>query len=205
MLIFRRGNHLERGLPVVSKLGSCQIDLDYTLAGDDRIEKVCPVWTRVARDRMGVRLEDELVIGRPLWDFINGGATLRLYDGLIWHTRKTGQRLSFRYRGDCPGAIRYMRMNITPGYGRRVNLRSELLYEQPTHREVYFSHVTYRRCPSLVQCCVCNKLEHNGRWYTLGEIADYTSLLDSLLPIEIGDTVCDSCQTKLEREVGVRL
>lgn len=190
---------------MVSKADSCRVDLAYTLGRDDRIEQLCPYWSRAARDRMGMRLDEDFILGRPLWDFINGGATLRLYDALVWHVRNTGRRVSFRYRGDCPGAIRYMRMNLTPGEGRRVHLRSELLHDQPTARAVYFTHVDYHRSPKLVQCSMCNKLEADGRWYTLSEAIEHTTLLDSLLPTEVGDTVCDSCRTKLELELRVVL
>lgn len=199
------GAHLRKGPPVVSKADSCRVDLAYTLGGDDRIEGLCPYWTRAANQRMGLRLDEACVLGRPVWDFINGGATLRLYDALIWHVRITGRRASFRYRGDCPGAIRYMRMTLTPGTGRRVHLRSELLHDQPTPQAVYFSHVDYRRRPDLIQCSLCHKLEADGRWYTLSEALEYTTLLDTLLPTEVGDTVCDSCRTKLELQLGVVL
>lgn len=190
---------------MVTSSRTARVDLDYMLADDDRIERVCPGWSRAARLRMGQRLDDEMVLGRPLWDFINGGATLRLYDALVWHVRRTGQRLAFRHRGDRPGALRYMKMTLTPGPGQRVQLRSECLYEQPVPRAVYFAHVSYRRHPALMQCSLCQMIEAYGRWLSLDEALEHTTLLDSLLPIEIGDTVCDSCKTKLEIELGLRL
>ena len=190
---------------MVSKADSCQVELGYTLGGDDRIEQLCPYWSRAASDRMGLRLDEDCILGRPVWDFINGGATLRLYDALIWHVRKTGQRVRFRYRGDCPGAIRYMCMTLAPGSGQRIYLRSELLHDQPTQKAVFFTHVDYHRHPELVQCSVCHKLEADGRWLTLSEALEHTTLIDTLFPTEVGDTVCDSCKTKLELELRVVL
>jgi len=190
---------------MVSKPGTTRIDLDYMLSGDDCIERVCPGWSRAGRKRMGQRLDDEMVLGRPLWDFINGGATLRLYDALVWHVRKSGKRISFRHRGDRPGALRYMRMTLTPGLGERVHLRSECLHEQSTPRAVYFTHVTYRRNPELILCSICQMIEANGRWFNLSEMLEHTTLLDSLAPVEVGDTVCESCKTRLEMALGVVL
>lgn len=187
---------------MVSKLGSCRIDLDYVLTRDDRIERLCGVWTEAASLRMGVRIDEEMVLGRPIWDFINGGTTQRLYDSLMWHVRQTGRRASFSYRGDCPGAIRYMKMHLIPGMGDRVQMRSELLHEQPRPREIYFAHVDYHRHPDLLQCSLCQKLNTNGRWYTVSEAIEHTDLLDSLLPVEVGDTVCDNCCCKVARETG---
>ena len=190
---------------MVSQTDSCRVDLAYTLGRDDRIEQLCPYWARAAHDRMGMRLDQDCVLGQPLWAFINGGATLRLYHALIWHVRNTGRRISFRYRGDCPGATRYMRMTLTPGPKRRVHLRSELLYDQPTPHAVFLVHVDYRRNPQLTQCSLCHKIEAEGRWFTLSEILEHTTLIDALLPTQIGDTVCDSCRTKLELELRVLL
>lgn len=187
---------------MVSKLGSCRIDLDYLLTGDDRIERVCRAWSEVAELRMGVRTDADAVVGRPIWDFINGGATQRVYDALFWHVRRNGRPISFAYRGDCPGAIRYMRMHLSPGPGGRVQLRSVLLHEQSRNREVYFCHVDYQRHPDLLQCSLCQKLNANGRWYTVSEALEHTDLLDALLPVEVGDTVCEGCCCKIARETG---
>lgn len=190
---------------MVSRLGSCKIDLDYLLDRDDLIVQVCPQWSRVARDRMGLRLEDECVLGRRVWDFVHGGATQRLYDALMHHARRTGRKLTFHYRGDSPGAIRYMRMVLLPGPGGTVRFRSELLHDQSRQRSVYFTHAAYPRHPELMQCGLCQKLEHQGRWYTVGEALAQTDAIDELLPTEVGDTVCDSCITKIELATGARL
>jgi len=190
---------------MVSRQGSCRINLDYLLDGNDRVTRVCPQWSEVARQRMALRLDDEMVLGRSLWDFVHGGATQRLYDALIHHTRKTGRRTAFNYRGDSPGAIRYMRMVIVPGQGGVVRFRSELLHEQSRPREVYFTHAAYPCRPDLMQCGLCHRLEHHGRWYTLPEALKFTDAIDELMPTEVGDTVCDQCITKLELATGLRL
>lgn len=190
---------------MVSRQGSCRIDLDYLLDRSDRITQVCPQWSDVARDRMGMWLDDEMVLGRAVWDFVHGGATQRLYDALLRQVRRTGRKVDFNYRGDSPGAIRYMRMIMLPGPQGVVRFRSELLHEQTRQREVYFTHSAYPRHPELTQCGLCQKLEHNGRWYTVGEALAYTDIIDELLPTEVGDTVCDDCITKVELATGVRL
>ncbi|MEM9346104.1 MAG: hypothetical protein AAGB26_05765 [Planctomycetota bacterium] len=190
---------------MVSRPGSCRINLDYLLDREDRVTKVCPHWAVFARQRMAVRLDEEMVLGRSLWDFIQGGATQRLYDTLIYHARRTGRKLTFNYRGDSPSAIRYMRMTLLPGFGGIVRFRSELLHEQPRQRSVYFTHACYPRRPELLQCCLCHRLEYNGRWYTLDELIRQTGAIDELMPTEVGDTVCEGCITRIEITTGVRL
>lgn len=190
---------------MVSRLGSYQVDLDYLLDRHDRVAQVCPHWSAAARERMAVGLDDELVIGRSLWDFVHGGAAQRLYDALLYHARRTGRKIAFNYRGDSPGALRYMRMVILPGDAGGVRFRSEVLHDQPRQREVYFTHVAYPCHPELMQCDLCQKLEHNGRWYTVDEALAHTCIIDELMPTEVGDTVCDGCLTKLEFSTGLRL
>ncbi|MFK7787988.1 MAG: hypothetical protein AB8C95_00665 [Phycisphaeraceae bacterium] len=190
---------------MVSHPGSGRINLDYLLDRSDRIVKVCPQWSDLARQRMAMRLDEEMVLGRSLWDFVQGGATQRLYDTLIHHCRATGQKLTFTYRGDSPDAIRYMRMVLLPGYHGIVRFRSELLHEQSRRRAVYFTHAAYPRRPELLQCGLCNRLEHNGRWYTLDDALRNTDAIDSLMPTEVGDTVCEGCITRIENATGVRL
>lgn len=190
---------------MVSSQGSCRVNLDYVLDRGDRIVKVCPHWSRVARDRMAMYLDDEVVIGSSLWDYVHGGATQRLYDALLFYARRSGRKIDFNYRGDSPGAIRYMRMILIPGPGGAVRFRSELLHEQSRQRQIYFTHAAYPRHPDLLQCALCQKLEYNGRWHTVGEALAYTDAIDELMPTEVGDTVCESCITKVELATGVRL
>lgn len=194
-----------KGLSMLSRHGSCRINLDYLLDCDDRVTRVCPCWSDVARQRMAIRLDEEMVLGRRLWDFVQGGATQRLYDTLIHHARKTGRKLSFNYRGDSPSTIRYMQMTLLPGYGGVVRFQSELLHKQSRERSVYFTHAVYSRRPLLNQCGLCNRLEYNGRWMTLDDALRTTGVIDDLLPTEVGDTVCDGCLTRIEITTGVRL
>lgn len=190
---------------MVSKQGSCRINLDYILDRNDRVSRVCPQWSDVARERMAVALDEQVVLGNSVWDFVHGGATQRVYDALLHHVRKTGRRAVFSYRGDSPGAIRYMRMVLVPSSYGKVRFRSELLHEQSRQREVYFSHAPYPQHPELLQCSLCQKLEYRGRWYTLAEALAYTDVIDELMPTEVGDTVCECCITKVEIATGVRL
>ncbi|MBX2852828.1 MAG: hypothetical protein KTR15_13920 [Phycisphaeraceae bacterium] len=190
---------------MVSRTGSCRINLDYLLDRADRVTKLCPHWSELARQRMALCLDEEMVLGRSLWDFVQGGATQQLYDMLIQESRRTGRKLAFNYRGDSPGAIRYMRMTLLPGYQGMVRLRSELLHEQSRQRAVYFTHAAYPCRPELLQCGLCNRLEHNGRWYTLDDLLRLTDVIDDLMPTEVGDTVCDGCVTRIEIVTGVRL
>lgn len=190
---------------MVSRLGYDQVDLDYVLDRHDRVAKVCPHWAMAARERMAMSLDEPFVLGRPLWDFVHGGATQRLYDALLHHARRTGRKIAFYYRGDSPEALRYMRMVLQPVDGGAVRFRSEMLHEQPRQREVYFTHVAYPKHPELMQCGLCQKLEHNGRWHTVDETLMFTAVIDELMPTEVGDTVCDSCVTKLELATGLRL
>lgn len=190
---------------MVSRTGSCRVNLDYLLDRTDRIAKVGPQWSEYARIRMAVRLDEEQVVGQCLWNFVQGGATQRLYDALIHHARCSGRKLTFNYRGDSPEAIRYMRMVLLPGYHGIVRFRSELLHEQSRERSVYFTHVAYPQHPELLQCGLCNRLEHNGRWYTLEDALRWTDAIDELMPTEVGDTVCDQCITRVELATGVRV
>lgn len=190
---------------MVSQSGSCRINLHYLLDRSDRVAKVCPHWSALARQRMAMQLDEEMVLGRSLWDFVHGGATQRLYDTLIHHARRTGRKLTFNYRGDSPSAIRYMRMTLLPSYQGCVHFRSELLHEQSKQRAVYFSHVAYPRHPVLLQCGLCHHLEYNGRWHTLDEVLRQTDVIDELMPTEVGDTVCDSCKTRIELATGVKV
>jgi len=190
---------------MVSRNGSAWINLDYLLDRSDRVVKVCPQWSDFARQRMALQLDEEMVLGRSLWDFIHGGAAQGLYDTLIHHARKTGRMLTFNYRGDSPSAIRYMRMTLLPGYHGVVRFQSELLHEQSRDRSIYFTHVAYPQHPELLQCGLCNRLNHNGRWYTLDDALRHTDAIDELMPTEVGDTVCDGCKTRIEVATGVRV
>lgn len=190
---------------MVSRSRHHAINLDYLLDRQNRVTRVCPQWSSVARERMALALDEEMVLGRSVWDFVHGGATRRLYDALLHHVRTTGRKASFNYRGDSPATIRYMKMSLMPEPRGDVRFRSELLHEQSRQRAVYFTHAGPNRYPALMQCGLCNRIEYHGRWYTLAQALAYTDAIDELLPTEVGDTVCDNCITKIELATGVRL
>ena len=190
---------------MVSGLGYRRVNMDYQLGRDDCVIGVCSAWSTLARERMALALDEEMVLGRSLWEFVHGGATQRLYDALLHHVRATGQKIQFAYRGDSPSTIRYMRMSLLPGPHHLVRFRSEILHEQSRQRNVYFTHVAYPRHPDIMQCSLCQKIEFNGRWYTVAEALAHTDAIDDLLPTEVGDTVCESCLIKTEFATGCRL
>lgn len=168
---------------------------DYEIGRSDRIVAVGGSWLEFARENGAAHLTRERVVGRPLWEFVQGRETRELYEAIFGRVRRTGAPVSIPFRCDSPERFRFMRLDIVAAEAEgALELRGTLLREQ----ERPFFSVLDRAFPrsrrALAMCSVCKRVQILGtHWVDAEEAVRRLDLFDAAEPPRLQYTVCDDC------------
>ena len=89
-------------------------DSEYRVDRNDVIIAVSAAFVQFGHDNDWAELSLELVVGKPIWDFINGDRTRRLNVELFDFARTHRRTLCVPFRCDSPNEVRRMLLWITP-------------------------------------------------------------------------------------------
>lgn len=135
----------------------------YRIDGTDHVVSVDDAWLAFAAENDAPELTREHVVGRPLWDFVQGSEVRRLLRLVLSRVRRNDVPLLLPFRCDSPDRRRFMRMALTPlpGDELRVDSILERQDRQPPIR------LLDRRAPRSAQapvlCSLCRRVELPGQ------------------------------------------
>ncbi|WP_323763714.1 hypothetical protein [Marinovum sp.] len=162
----------------------------FSLDPSNKVVEVSPDWDDAARDRGGAAMLRQGVVGRSLWDFVNGSETRSYLNALFFWSRQTGRTLVLPYRCDAPGLRRDCQMMISAADAGGLEVRHELLgvAEVPGH------HLLPPGSAAR-QCSQCLNWDSPDGWY------------DRTLSVPARDlfvhyVICPSCRQAANRAVG---
>ncbi len=127
---------------------------EYVLDASDRIISVSPQWDQFAieNDTPGAMAEN--VIGRQVWDFVEGLETASYLNAIFFACRMDTESFDILYRCDAPEIKRMFRMSVHPEEKGVLTLRHDLLHSKSrlhTNKvEVFTDHYDSTRCSV---CC----------------------------------------------------
>jgi hypothetical protein len=134
----------------------------YALDSTDVITWVDDGFRRFAEANGASELGDA-VVGRELWDFVDGVETRELLRILFDRARLYGP-ISFPYRCDSAAAKRSMVLDVSPEPDGRLTLVSRLQAVE-TRRPVPFFERSGKAGPNLLRLCSwCNRVAAQGVW-----------------------------------------
>lgn len=173
--------------------GGIQPPLAYEIDAADRITEVAPEWTTVAREAAAPALEDALVVGRPLWDFITDPTTRQLYARILERVRGGGGPLTFGFRCDTPTERRLMEMRISRLEAGSVRFAVRVIASQARPAVALLDAATPRR--GLVRMCSwCKRLPTaSGEWLEVEEALRVLDILDAAPLPAITHGICPAC------------
>lgn len=87
-------------------------------------------WVSFALENDAPTLVRENVVGKSLWEFIDGWETRHLYDLILERVRRDGVHLRIPFRCDAPTKRRFMEMEIIPLSRGEVEYRCRILREE---------------------------------------------------------------------------
>jgi len=136
----------------------------YWLDGSDRIVDLNEAWEAFARSNGGRGLEPDLVVGRPLRQFISGDPTRMWLDAVLALARLKGEPVERTYRCDCPELKRFMKMRVVPEKGGVVRLEHHVLSTQPRPAVHFVPCSQAVDGKPLVRCSICCRVQEDGCW-----------------------------------------
>lgn len=160
-------------------------DCWYQLDENDRITEVSSGFDEFARQNGGVPNFSRQVLGRSLWDFVQGKALRLLLDMTFKRAQQGTVRLPIRC--DSPDQLRLLEMQVTPE--RRVSFASIRQESRVYPMEVGLDTI-------VCLCSWCNTFETSQGWLPLEQACQHLGLLQG--PQEISHGMCPLCEQAFE-------
>jgi hypothetical protein len=164
----------------------------YRVDRHDSIVAVGGAWDTFAEANGGL----PGVVGRSLWDFVDGEDVRGVWQLLLRHVRARQAALSFLYRCDAPGVPRLMQMELSPDARGAVSFRSTFvrIAEGPFFVGEWAADDAR---PPVTVCGWCGRVRADG-WVTPDCAAEQLGLAtpDAEWP-RLSHGICDTCAREL--------
>jgi hypothetical protein len=166
----------------------------YAINEWDVISDVDPAWLAFASENGAAELTRPYVIGRSLWEFIEGKETQQLYASIIQRVRTETPRVVIPFRCDSPTLRRYMRLTISRQPSRVIRFESFIDRVEPRgYLRLLDSH-TRRTQQQLTLCSCCKRalIEPSG-WMDIEDAAAYLHLFEQSAAPQLRQIICPAC------------
>ena len=166
----------------------------YAIDRQDVITSVCPLWLAFARENGASQLTCEAVVGRSLWEFIDGTETKHFYQLLLQRVRQNNASTIIPFRCDSPTLRRYMRLELIPDPDGSVYLIGVLERVEQTV-PFHLLEPNFPRSAQMLTLCSCCKrfLVESCGWLELGDVAGRLNLLNKQLAPKLRNSICPDC------------
>lgn len=167
--------------------------ITYDIDDADRLSAVDGDWSAFARDNGAPYLADS-VLGRPLWDFIEGDSVCAVYRQLLERVRR-GSTVTFPFRCDGPGLTRSLLMTMSPGAQGSVSFTSLELLTEPKYPTALLPP------PQLTVCSWCQSIWAGEAWGD-ADFAQWELALQGRQATLVSHGICDRCALALGASLG---
>ena len=174
----------------------------YSVDADDLLIEVDTLWLAFARENGAAELTAASVLGRSLWDFVEGEAIRAVYEVIHTRVRSSGKSAMFPFRCDSPTLKRYMRMTIAFAEADQLIYESHILRVEPQRPLVVLDADQQRSQSFLTICSCCKKamLESVG-WLEIEEFVLAMGILESDNIPQLCHSICPECFKTICRSV----
>jgi hypothetical protein len=175
----------------------------YCIDANDRLVEVDELWLAFARENGAPQLQAASVLGRLLWDFVEGEAIRAVYEDIHERLRSSKRKsAAFSFRCDSPRLKRHMRMSITPADHGQLIYSSHIVWTEP-QREVALYSAEQRRNKSILSVCSCCKkgMLERDEWLEVEQISISAGLLESGKLPQLRHTICPDCSRAMTNSV----
>ncbi len=166
----------------------------YWIDAADTITFVNGPWLAFARENGAAELTEASVVGRSLWDFIEGQETKQLYAALIEKVRTQDKLVVVPFRCDSPLVRREMRLLMKQNGEGIVRFESVITQVQPREFLRLFDRTTPRSRTVLDMCSCCKRiLAEPVGWTDVDDAVARLHLLAEETMPQLRQTICPSC------------
>lgn len=189
--------------PLRSECASTPSEFAYEVDGTDRIIAVSGDWLDFARENGAPELTEDLVVGRSLWDFIEGVDTQAFYEFIFERVRKARIALKVPFRCDSPTCRRWMEMEIKPQLERGILLCSRIVRTEAIPASDR-PKVIKRRPGGLVTVCGwCRRVQLPSlEWVQFEDAVPALELENRCCMPGLTHGICESCMIEWLTKYG---
>ncbi len=174
----------------------------YSVDQQDRLTSVDDAWLAFAQTNDAPCISRDSVIGRPLFDFIDGQESREIYRELLSIVRHTGKRPSIPFRCDSPDKRRYMELHMTRQPGDHVEFEGKLIHEERRPRAELLDTNRPTSEYELTICSWCKRFGVDDGWLEVEEAMRELDLFGWAVMPRLRNDVCDRCSVMLQREIS---
>lgn len=172
----------------------------YAIDASDAVAWVDDAWLDFAQRNEAPELSREHVVGRPIWSFVAGAATVVVWQLLFDRVRRRQSPLCVPFRCDSPDLMRVMELQVAPASGGGVEMTGVLLREQP-RRHLRLLEARIRRVERRFPICsLCKRVFAFGEWLEVDRAVARLGLLDQERPPGLEQVVCEACAARCRAE-----
>ncbi len=172
--------------------------IEYDVLGDDTIAAIRGDWDAFASANGAAALTTDAVIGRSLWEFVEGQNVRALYRMLVEHVRATGKPKDFQFHCDDSIYVRLFRLMISSADEGNVTFSSTLLEQRKRPNMPLFDYSLSRTDDILTVCSVCKKVNCDDIWLPVEEALARLDLFEEPRLPELSHGLCPDCFAKLQ-------
>jgi hypothetical protein len=176
----------------------------HRIDASDRLCFVNEAWLAFARENGAIGLDPESVLGRPIWDFIEGREVSYLFRALLREVRNQRRGMSLPFRCDAPATRREMELELVPLHAGVIEFRSHL--ERGTSRApvMLLDGAVARASWHVPICSWCKRVEvSGGAWEDTETAARALGLLSSETAPRLMHTICPDCLAAIRGRAGI--
>ena len=167
----------------------------YTLDRDGCVVSVGGQWSAFGRENGAENDCVQMVLGRPVADFVAGVDTQSFLNAVVFWCRCHQHAFRTQYRCDSPEIAREFAMTVTPVAGGHVRFDHNLTRAWSIPQRA--AEPAFGQLPPLPRCSVCCKRLYRDRWY---DVADLPAALRSVKTEEY--RVCEPCKRRTLQDLA---
>jgi hypothetical protein len=166
----------------------------YRVDAADLVVWVDSLWLAFARENGAAELTEQAVLGRPLWDFVEGEETRKLYREIHARVRSRVKSVVLPFRCDSPSLLRHMRMTITREDAGRLMYESLLIRVEPRRRLGMLDSQQPLSNSFVTMCSFCKRgLLESAGWLEVEDLCVRLQLFEAAKAPRLRHTVCPDC------------
>ena len=167
----------------------------YWLDPDNQIISVSSTWDQFALENDGETAVSSQVLGKQIWEFIDGDITKMWVDTLLKLCRTIGKYVERPYRCDSPHLKRYMTMGVYPEKSGVLRLEHIIVTTEPQATPIAFYAAQQPVVALRFRCSICGRINEEDFWIepdTFQDAAMHTQ--GDGMPVAY--TVCPHCRAE---------
>ena len=167
----------------------------YSIDKNDHIIEIGENWNSFAEENYGAdKCHSNLIINKPIWDFVEGEETRFIYKIIFESVRKNFSPVTIPHRCDSPGMRRFMELDIIPQIKETILLRSKILRIEERECNKLLEPEIKKSDEFIRMCSMCKKVVlSSGEWVEVEEVVVSMKFFEKYNLPNITHGICPMC------------